>query len=85
MLFNLVVAKRQNVNSSDLGVATDTCFTVLKMAEKMAIEKWHFQHRDGHTKQEVKKNSSFRHISSRNTGQILIKKILMSKLKELGS
>ena len=55
MLFNLVVAKRQNVNSSGLGAATDTCFTVLKMAEKMAIKKWHFQHRDGHTTQKVKK------------------------------
>ena len=55
MLYNLVVAKRQNVNSSGLGAATDTCFTVLKMAEKMAIKKWHFQHRDGHTTQKVKK------------------------------
>ena len=37
--FNLFVAKGQNVNSSGHGAAKDTCITVLKMAEKMAIQK----------------------------------------------
>ena len=49
------IEKRQNVNSSGHGVGKDTCFTVLKMAEKMAIRKWHFEHPDGHATEKVRK------------------------------
>ena len=50
---NVVVAKGQNVHSSGHRAAKDACFTVLRMAEKTATQKWHFQHRDRHATQKV--------------------------------
>ena len=46
-------------------------------------KKWHFEHRDGHTTQKVKKIVVSKTHLSRKTVHIFLKVILMSKLKKI--